>query len=246
MEFKDDIDFLVHQTFNNPEFFNSTESSAKIPNAVGLIYGLDVKSSMFVLKTLPSVDLSQDMPKIQADSSDFSWHYFKTENIEESEYLSLQFKGRRYPLYEENIINISDPSSNVWFRSSARGLELFFTLAQTDQMENLTRLGPIFESLPIEQLFLQYRTIFKQMIPNCSISCSRFKFEMSSKYYSEYIEDFIQLFKNGVLSLKLSEHLDFLVDTCVLETSSLLEFRQFLNTTALKRRFWRDLEQHLY
>jgi hypothetical protein len=167
----DDISFLVSETLKDAEskqepkqglFSNFFGNSKEVlpEETPGVFYHLQIKASTFVIRVYPSENLREDYtsitkhpdlyPALRLEEGEGELveklQFFECDSLKIANAIKLQLGNKRFPLFEENIFNVSDPSDSWWVQADDNKLSIFFKLAQTNSLENLVKIGPLGDS----------------------------------------------------------------------------------------------------
>lgn len=250
----DDIEFLVSETFNGrPDFIERTE--ARIPNAPGLIFHLQISGDTFVVRSLATEnmqseydqiienDLKREKLRVDSDQID-QICYFETDNLAIAQIIQKQIANRRLPIHEERVCNISDPGFSWWMKDEGESISILFNLSHTDQMSELIKLGPIGDCSVANKKFQKMYTFFNTLFPVKSFSSGRNRFNFSvddsNKGYFAHLK---QAFIHGEFSLNLASYIEEVEAN--LNDSKKIEFQSnylFLKELIETRKFFLKLE----
>lgn len=270
----DDISFLVSETLKDVEnkqeqkpnllsTFFSNNKAKNLPDEVpGLFFNLQKKASTFVIRIYPSENLRDDYKSIlkhpdlypslrlEEDGTDQSreLQYFECDNISTAITIKKQFGNKRFPLFEENIFNVSDPSDNWWISLDDNKLNIFFKLSQTNSLRNLTKIGPLGESQKSLETFSQLYGYFKMLFPVEDYSSAHGQFSMSISSDNNLIFKLFQdLLLNGETDNDFWEYLRSLEQNSVDKSyyDSLKKANFFMMELSMLRSFWKRIETQL-
>ncbi|MBF0297963.1 MAG: hypothetical protein HQK51_04545 [Oligoflexia bacterium] len=120
------------------------------PTTSGIIYFINQNVSTFAIKALPVKNICKFMTS-NISNSEFSnnldsLNFFPTEYFELAEVITDQIKNRRFPIYEEDVCNLSDPGFSWWMKETDYSFKVFFRSHGTNATQQLSKLGPIGDS----------------------------------------------------------------------------------------------------
>ncbi|MBT4792536.1 MAG: hypothetical protein HON90_13270 [Halobacteriovoraceae bacterium] len=267
----DDINFLVQETFNDLEkpkagsgfFAKLFAKDEKLPEEVpGLIYHLQKKSSTFVLRIHPTANLKKEykniikhpdmFPALRLNEGDepieTKLQFFECDRFEIAQNIRAQLGNKRFSIFEERVLNISDPGDSWWLKIEENKIILLFKLSYTDDISNLVKLGPLGEVHRSADVLIQLRGYFKMIFPIAEYSCSHGHWTLScAETNNGNFENLKKLFIEGETSHEFWEYLRYLEVKA--ENKPFLESVQkanyFLLETSLMRRFWKEVENQL-
>jgi hypothetical protein len=150
-------------------------------NQSGIMYRVNQASYTFSIKSLCFKDLKTDIKKI-LDNKEFNCLFNNSQEITSQEFMSLinrevfiyytnhislaeiiyeNINNRRFPLKEDNIFNISDPSLGWWFLDKGDEFEISFRtpLRNSNQIHNL---GPIGDHFIFFSLLKQWKATLEE------------------------------------------------------------------------------------
>lgn len=274
--FQDEISMLVAETFSNLRnyavesqtnfvFDFEDEEDESFPDEVpGFFYHLQVQSSTFVIRILESDDLQRDYKKILKYPEDYPTlrlledsdsdtvknrlRYFYCDTIDIARAVRNYLSNRRYPIYEEHVFNVSDPSDSWWIKVTDDSLTVYFKLSKTEQIDQLIKVGPLGDKQLANNRLGQFYGYFNQMFPVDDFSCNHASFFISTADRNNpNFQDFVKLFTKG------SANHDFWVYLSQLEfkaksdqvRKSIRVANYYLMELSVIRRFWKQIQKQL-
>ncbi len=262
MEYIDDIGYLVSETLKDAierSHINGTSWEQDLEDSPGVFYIVEKKSQAFVLRICESENLlidkpqilekPQNFPSLKLDSSDtnhLALKSFSCDDFEIAKTIRSTLANKRYPLLEENIFNISDPSYNWWVKDTGDEFSLYFRLSQTNQLDHLIKIGPLGDSQVSQEKFLKMYHFFNQIFPVRNFSCANGCFQISSENKMLFSE-FKEIFISGAPSFDFWMYLQKLEYNTVdaEQRKSLQEINYFLMEISHLRRFWLEVSENL-
>lgn len=265
----DDISFLVQETFKDVEkskkggflshFLGQEEELA--PESSGVFYKLELKAATYVVRIFASDNLQRDLKNIkkhpdmyptlrltEEDLISGRLQFFVCDGLKLAESLKANLANKRFPLFEENVFNVSDPGDSWWLNVEESSLKIYFKLSRTENMSRLIKLGPLGEGRRYSELFVQLRGYFQKLFPVSDYACGNGQISMScldpqnNNFYS-----LIQLFKHGELNSDLFEFLRRWESDPA--SANFRDSIQKANYTmvelATMRRFWLDIQEQI-
>ena len=180
----DDISFLVQETFKDAEqnskkrFFPKFGAQDDLPETAGVLYHVQQNASTFVVRVLPSKNIRADFKNIKKHPDLYpnmrlddelieqgELRYFECDSIQLARSVKLNLANKRFPTFEENVFNVSDPGDSWWMATGEGELKIYFKLSRTEKLHRLTKLGPLGDGKIYENLFLQMRGYFQKLFP---------------------------------------------------------------------------------
>lgn len=268
----DDISFLVQETLNDVEkpkenrglfgnFFGSSQENLP-EEGPGVLYHLQKKASTFVLRIYPSQNLKDDyknvnkhpnlFPTLRLNESEEemrdSLNFFECDNFEVARTLREQLGNKRFPLFEENVLNVSDPGDSWWLKLDENKIRILFKLSHTDNIHSLIKLGPLGDTDKYMELFTRLEGYFKMLFPLDEYSSGNGQFTIStSDGQSACFKEFKELLMSGEMSTDLWEHLRGLeMNSSGGEyLESLQKANYILMELAMIRSFWKTIQDKL-
>lgn len=230
----------------------------------GLFFHLQKKASTFVIRIQPSSDMAADYktilefpenyPSLRLLEDDGNTNiesklsFFECDSYEMANLIKSQLSNKRFPIFEENVFNLSDPGDSWWVKDSGDEISIFFKLSRTEQIDDLVKLGPLGDCSTNLEAFNKLYGYFKMLFPLGAYSSAHGKFTISTTDSSNFM---FKEFKN--LLLEGESNFDFWHNLRELERessekpyiNSLRQANYFLMELSNMRRFWRVIEQKL-
>lgn len=275
--FIDDIDALVQATFNsdivtgqNPfdsvsaTILNSYNDSEELPGQCpGVFYNLEKKVSTFVIRVFKSSDLSEDYSKILNNPENYpslrllsddgrevreKLKFFECDMEELAEEIRSELSNKRFPIYEENIFNVSDPGDSWWVKVDKSELKVFFKLSRTECMDELIKLGPLGDTNLAMDKFKKLYGYFRMLFPISDYASAHGQLTIKCENNHDPIfKDFVKIFTEGDSGFDFWEYLRKLemnsLDKPFID--SLRQANFFLMQIANMRRFWIEIQKDL-
>ncbi len=258
--FMDEISELVKETFEN---VYGKESSPKeeIPKSAGVVYHLEQKGSIFVIRAIESRDLSIDIPKF-IDSPDMlkklrlteainpmdELAYFECDDIFIAKTIVNNLANKRFPLYEEHVMNISDPGDSWWLKIDQDKMSLYFKLCRTESLDNMIKLGPIGDNEVNHDIFNKLYGYFNLIFEVKDFSSQSGSFHITPEDANDTLyREFVNVFKEGEVGFQLMNHLRDLENKSDRESfkSSVRRANYFLLEISHMRGFWVEIQKEL-
>ncbi len=256
-----EIDFLVNETFRHARtsavepgghslFSDNKVSFHKSPgDGPGLLYSIQFYPEVFVVRAIPCENLEKEWKESLKEGKQQTSlrldlkrplheqvFWFSTPFVEQAKDLSLALCHRRLPRHEERVCNVSDPGYSFWMKSQESSFQIFYKLAQTQQIENLIKIGPLGEPKEIHRTLKNLVPFLYKMIPGAQIIAERSHFSLLAEDGdAPQFLSLKELFSIGQFHDTLSEALDH-----NRAPSALLEN---LHRFSLRRSFWMEIEQ---
>lgn len=260
--FEDEISKLVSETFamtSNPSLMKENFYS-DIEEVPGVIYNLQHKGSTFVLRMIASENLAEDYPKIAQDpksykelrissnEDEFKLGHFECDSISIAKALIKQMAKKRFPLFEEHMLNISDPGDSWWACKDAGKLTVYFKLSKTENLENMIKIGPLGDGEQILERFKSLREVFGLLFPisefysahgslsvECTNSENKFFVDLMSLFFSGDVGHDFWIYLGQLEAHAQSEKL----------RTQVREATYLLMELSVLRRFWIRIEEEL-
>ena len=268
----DEIGKLVDLTFKNLDLFqdrspfkkeSSDQDISNLPAEVpGVIYHLQKKTSTFVIRIIESQNLRQTYLSIKANPADYTGlrleeaegdlsqklRFFECDNLAVANAIKNQLSNKRFPLFEEHIFNVSDPSDSWWAKITPDSFRLLFKLSHTDSMNDLIKIGPLGDPDKCQEKFQYYRSYFNSIFATNELASAYGQFIVTPVDSSDFFyKSFVQLFTEGE-----AQH-DFWMNLVNCERNAtddhvrtfIQEANFFLMELAMIRRFWIVIQKEL-
>jgi hypothetical protein len=225
----------------------------------GIIFRVIKNNSMFMVKSVFVVDAKIELHKIKHDLSLYpKLNLSEQSHLEELDFYPVQSEEeaqniihltsiKRFPLQEEYLLNISDPSLSWWGCVNDKKLEIYFSLSRTDEMNKLIKFGPIADIAVANMKFQKFGYLFSKLMGEVSFSVSKSKIELLPSSNNETYEQVCKIFTSGEFSQKLQNIFNYLYSK-LNNQSDLVGLRSlewFLKELASVRRFWMEVEKKL-
>lgn len=267
----DDISFLVQETFKEVEknrkagnlfgqFFQSKENLPEEDSA-GVLFHIQKNSATFVVRIHASSDLRNDYlaalkhpdlyPTLRFEEEDNvkdSLCYFECDSINIAKTIKERLGNKRFPIFEEQVFNISDPGDSWWLKKDGKKLSIFFKLSHTERMANLIKLGPLGDAEKNMDIFSKLYGYFQMLFPVEDYSSAFGQFSMSPKNEDDVIfNEIVSILSHGEMSFEFLEKLRNLEVLHGHEAyaEDLKQANYFLIELAQLRRFWKEIQSLL-
>lgn len=264
----DEIELLVQETFKHfHENFGQTEMTVapvmapadeeedtEYPEEPGILYHVQKSKSVFVIRTMVSQNIREDMKLIMDRPEDYpslrlleggaedlilKLKFFIVENPFQAEIIHDQLHNRRFPIDEEMMCNLSDPGFSWWLTKKEKGFQLAFTMSVASD-EHTVKLGPLGD----RELAVRNFQILEDLISSAGIGMNiqnetnRVQFTDCEEFILEELKD---VFEFGVVTQTLTDIFKILSkqvkDKAPLETTWF-----YLQELAAMRRFWIQIQ----
>lgn len=273
--FNADIDALVRETFEKStdlaglspyrDFNFGDEGQLQVvkPDQVpGVLYNLEIKASTFVIRIHATENLAEDYDKILSNPENYpslrlvdgeagvpqKLKFFECDTAVLAKHIKLELGNKRFPIYEENILNISDPGDSWWIACQKSELKIFFKLARTENIDSMIKLGPLGDSQNAMEMFNQMHGYFQMLFPVADYSSAHGQLAIKCDQAENMIFDaFSRILTEGDAGHEFWDYLRNLEmnseDRPYLE--SLKKANYFLMQIATMRSFWIGIQAEL-
>lgn len=265
--FNNDNEFIGQSPFDGVELNNSiiqTSSTLELPDQVpGVFYNLEKKVSTFVIRIFVSKDLSVDYPKILDNPEDYptlrlisdddedvasKLKFFECDMPQLAEQIKKELSNKRFPIFEEHVLNISDPGDSWWVKPDKGELKVFFKLSRTEAMDSLVKLGPLGDTNIAMEKFKKLYGYFRMLFPVSDYASAHGQLTIKCEFNNDPVfKDFVKIFTHGDSGFDFWDYLRRLeMDSQgkpYLE--SLQQANLFLMEIANMRRFWIRIQEEL-
>jgi hypothetical protein len=268
----DDISFLVQETLRDVEknqknknffgsFFNSKQD---LPAEVsGVLFHIQKNAATFVIRIHVCENLKNDyfaalkhpdlFPTLRFESEDSlrdELLYFECDDIRIASLIKERLGNKRFPIFEEQIFNISDPGDSWWLKREGKKLSICFKLSHTDTeaKDGLIKLGPLGDGDKMMDIFAKLYGYFQMLFPVEDYSSAFGQFSLSPVTQNdESFEQFYDLLATGDVHYKFWEKLRNLElqHSDKPYASDLKQANYFIMELSELRRFWCDVQAHL-
>jgi len=229
----------------------------------GVFYNLEKKVSTFVIRIFLSNDLSIDYPKIMKNPEDYptlrllaedgrspseKLKFFECDMPELAAQIKQELSNKRFPIFEEHVLNISDPGDSWWVKPDKGELKVFFKLSRTEAMDSLIKLGPLGDTDIAMEKFKKLYGYFKLLFPVSDYASAHGQLTIKCDFANDPIfKDFVKIFTHGDSGFDFWDYLRRLEmdsqDKPFIE--SLKKANLFLMEIANMRRFWMRIQEEL-
>jgi hypothetical protein len=250
-----DIDSLVAETLE----LSRGHSSVIMPDQVpGVIYNIEQNTSTFVLRILATNNLSltyQDILKnpdryanLRIEDDPSVIRFFECDSEVLAHNLKKELGNKRFPLYEENIFNVSDPGDSWWMSLEDSKLKIFFKLARTESLHRLIKLGPLGDVLDATEMFNKLQGYFQLLFPLSQYAGAHGQLIIEPQNVNHLMyQALVKIFKEGEIDSEFWELMLSLErkapNALVLE--SVQKANLFILQIANIRRFWVEISSRL-
>lgn len=266
----DDISFLVQETFNGIEanrskgFFTALFDGPRnhVPETSGVLYHLQQQASTFVIRIHACEDLAREHASVLKHpglfpglrlADDFvekqQLRFFECDSFDLAKALKQGLAHKRFPVYEENVFNVSDPSDSWWMAEEQGIFNLYFKLSHTEKLERLIKLGPLGSREIYQDLFVQLRGYFNEMFPLQDYFCGNDQLEFKvAQPQSPLYRSLVHLFEKGEIEPSLFEFMRNW-ESSALTTEireSVRKANYILIELATIRSFWLQIQNQLF
>lgn len=252
--FQDEIEFLVQETFRIHGEYEEVKEN--VPEKPGIIYNLQKSSMTFATRMRVSDNIKTDhesisqhrerYPKLRLDGED-KVRWFECDSIDDASLIVNQLNNKRFPVFEENLCNISDPGFSWWLKDEGTSFSVMFNLSHTDQLLDLIKLGPLGDSEKAYKNFQKLYNFFNTLFATKTFSCSRSKMSVSIDMMKKgYFEDLKQALIHGEFSYGLQNFIvRKIMELNPVEREAFEDSFFFLKEIVLMRKFWIHLMREL-
>lgn len=222
----DNLDFLVSETFKHLEKNESELGGSEklhtlrdqygsyfnreLPHCPGLMYSLQKNGHTFVIRALETNDVAESFDAIVASPYDFpslrlsddmrideQLYFFTCPSVQAAKYLKKTLCHQRFPLFEEDICNISDPGFSWWLKEDDHEMTIYFKLSKTANIKELVKLGPLGDERLFKKTLKAALPKLKKYFSVDEFSHSGHFFKISSLKPGPYFGSFKALFRDG-------------------------------------------------
>lgn len=253
--YQDDISFLVSETMN----FSKFREEELIPESSGVLFNLQKLNQVFVIRMHESDNLREDFKLIQEDPNGYpdlrledidKLKFFECDHIEIAKKLKEELSNKRFPLFEENVINISDPSYSWWLKDEGNSFKIYFRLSHTEDISKLNKIGSLYNSKNAVEKMRNLHHYLPLFFPLSHFVCTPFEIAIGSKDINNpYYSSFKNIFTEGEIEQNFLEYLRKLEVYATTSKQALLkpiqDLHYYLIELATNRRFWKVIEKEL-
>lgn len=256
--FMDEISQLVRETFENV-YGTDEKKTQKLPECAGVIYHVENKGSVFVIRAVESRDISLDFEKFLNDQNILKklrlvdaieprdqLRFFECDDFFMAQNIVQNLANKRFSLHEEHVMNVSDPGDSWWLNKENGSFSLYFKLCRTEAINEMIKLGPIGDNEITGDIFKKLYGYFSLIFEIDDYSSQSGSFHITPNNSNDPLyQDFIKVFEEGEVGFQLMDHLRRLEDKSDKETfkSSVRRANYFLLELAHMRGFWKEIEE---
>lgn len=243
----------------------SDDSNLKKPDeGPGVLYYLQKNVSTFVVRILVCENLKTSFKEVLENPEEYpslrllnsederelidKLDFFECDNLQVARTIKDQLANKRFPLYEERVLNVSDPGDNWWIKRDGSDLSVFFKLCRTESMDSLVKAGPLGDCEGALKFFNQLFGYFSLLFPVKDYSSAHGQLHITCEEQNNPIfEEVVSIFTEGEMGNRLWEKLreieSHINDERIL--SNLRRANYFLMEVASLRNFWIEIQQKL-
>lgn len=259
MEMKDDIDFLVSETFNECENLAGRKGFSfeeELPETCGLIYRVEKGSSTFVVRLMETKNLAEMMKLAKQTPEQYSalrlkkdevgelpvLKYFETPSIELAQTIRDHVQNKRFPIHEESLCNLSDPGFSWWLSHEAHSLSISFKNFRVGEQGKYLPIGPLGDSKLTSMKLNQCQSLLRELFPVGHFFCNENLFGIETSTLGlENFDKFKRVFISGFALDDLFADQLRNEKFCEKYKSSLTYLRELAHI----RRFWKVVESEV-
>lgn len=269
-----DLDALVQETFKNSldmkgmdpfkSEFKFRDEEIELPEMVpGILYNLEIKASTFVIRILPSSNLADDYQKVLAHPENYptlrllsddekpvkeKLCFFESDSFVLAKELKKELGNKRLPIFEEHVLNVSDPGDSWWISTEGNEFKIFFKLSRTEAMDKMIKLGPLGDTEHAIDMFNKLYGYFQMLFPVADYSSAHGQLAIRcEREHDPIFKAFIEIFTKGDADHAFWEYLRDLEVKA--EGKAYMESLQkanfFMMQIATMRRFWMQIQDRL-
>lgn len=259
MNMKDDIDFLVSETFNecesnagkNPFLFEEV-----LPETSGLIYRVEKGASTFVVRLIETQNIAETMQTIKSSPEKFSslrlkkneddelpyLNHFQTPSLELAQTIRDQVQNKRFPIHEESLCNLSDPGFSWWLSHNAHSMTISFKNFRVDDQSKFIPIGPLGDAKLTSMKLNQCQALMRELFPVGHFFCNENLFGLETSTLGlENFDKFKRIFISGFSLDDLFANQMRNEKFCEQHRSSLTYLREL----SFIRKFWKVIESEV-
>lgn len=266
----DDISFLVQETFREVEKNNKAKNlfqgfwnqKQNLPDEVtGVLFHIQKNAATFVVRVHVSENLKLDylsvmkhpdlFPALRFEEDDNLQEklmFFECDDLKVAKAIKEKLGNKRFPIFEEQVFNISDPGDSWWLKRERNRLSIFFKLTHTNRLDNLIKLGPLGDGEKAMEIFSKLYGYFQMIFDIQDYSSAFGQFSIaSSQEGDKFFEYFYELLATGDVS---HEFWDKLRNLEILHSheayaNDLKQANYFIMELSQLRRFWCEIQENL-
>ena len=254
----DDISFLVQETFNEAAKFADNALGKEVPEECsGVLFHVEKQTSTFVIRILTSENLAQDFNKVSNNTDAYpnlrledaqALSFFATDNLNLAQIIKERFANKRFPIFEENILNVSDPGDSWYMDLASEKIKINFKLSATNILEHFLKIGPVGDAAETFKNFSNLGGYFQMLFPLSDYTCTSNQLEIScSEVNNPVFAGLKNLFERGEATHEFWEALRSVEKNHMNESyiESLREANQYMLQLSLLRSFWIDVQKRI-
>ncbi len=247
----EDLSFLVQETFKELKHFQAPT----LPRAPGIVYHLQKSSLIFVIRAISTHDIAEtcrevlDQPEqyprlrmVEASSDQLK--YFETEYFTQAESLQKLITNNRYPLYEENLCNMSDPGFSWWLVETDQGLILTKKLVSID-LSKTYKLGDLGNPDITMFMLSKLANLLKNLPGDWKVFTSDQRFVIQGPKQHFFFELWRNFLLEGHFSQDFEHALEYLSHRTNISEEEHWAMKDFLKDLAMTRFFWKKIYSQL-
>lgn len=247
----DDISFLVQETFNEAAKFADRAKLLEVPeDTSGVLFHVEKQSSTFVVRIKVCHDLAHDFNKAYKNIDEFpelrleeasELKFFATDSLQLAQSIKNQFANKRFPIFEEDVLNVSDPGDSWYMDLGSKNIRINFKLSGTHKLDHFLKLGPLGDLAETTKNFSQLGGYFQMLFPLNDYVCTSNQLEIvCGESQNKVFLGLKNLFESGEANPEFWEALRSLEQEHMSSNfiDSLQQANQYMLSLGQLRSFW--------
>ncbi len=221
------------------DIIENEEALPLAPKGPGLVFKIEKGSQTFCIRGLSTDCIEQSLLDIESGElksrsklkfqgeEDFDYlNFFELSSMELSEKIQSGLFNRRFPLDENLLCNLSDPSFSWWLEDCENGFEVFFQSYRALEQNHFHKLGPIGDQAFAASFFRNSEQILRKFFAINEFSCDEKSLriipcdpenlnykQLLNVFYGGEDSDFLQTFSANKKELSFFDYLEELSST---------------------------------
>jgi hypothetical protein len=269
----DEISRLVDETFElhekntfHPFLFDEQDELVGAvdlpPQGAGVFYRIQKNAGTFVVRVLPSEDLRLDFEKISIAPEDYpklrlvseegthleELRFFECDGYDLACNIEQELANKRFPLFEENVINVSDPGYSWWMSESEGEISIYFKLSRTVDLDSLEKIGPLGDPKLAIKRFNLLKGYFQVLFPIEVFSSAHGMFQLAVEEENMMFTEFKRLLLEGDADHSFWEALRHLEQDAIGKPylKNIQKANLFMMQLGDLRRFWLAVQEQIH
>ena len=209
-------------------------SNSNFPKGPGILYNIERVGSTFSIKCAPVDNIRESIQLLKTGEK--QWRYFVTPYVELAEIICDQLGHRRYPVFEDEVCNFSDPSFSWWMLATENSIKINYRTFPGIKHEKWIKLGPLGDCLVAQKRFLATEDFFDALFPLDEFVCNDQHVFIKTSDGGKNFKELVDFFTSGEWGEGIGH---------VFQSYNNLTIFHYFNEVSFSRKFWLEIEKLL-